>query len=98
MFALILGMPTLKLRGDYLAIVTISAAEIIRFTGRLSILTDFTGAAQGIPGKEYRDPFSDLSFFGDGATGIGPLGLQQHRRQRLVGALRRLDPRGHLRR
>ena len=27
-FALVLGVPTLKLRGDYLAIVTISAAEI----------------------------------------------------------------------
>ena len=37
LFALILGMPTLKLRGDYLAIVTISAAEIIRYTGRLAI-------------------------------------------------------------
>ncbi len=71
LFALILGVPTLKLRGDYLAIVTISAAEIIRFTGRLSVLTDFTGAAQGIPGKEYRGPFTDLSFFGSGSTSIG---------------------------
>ena len=71
-FALILGIPTLKLRGDYLAIVTISAAEIIRFTGRLSTLTDFTGAAQGIPGKEYRDPFTALSFFGAGSTAFGP--------------------------
>jgi branched-chain amino acid transport system permease protein len=71
-FALILGMPTLKLRGDYLAIVTICAAEIIRYTGRLSTLTDFTGAAQGIPGKEYRDPFTALSFFGGGSTAFGP--------------------------
>lgn len=71
-FALILGMPTLKLRGDYLAIVTICAAEIIRYTGRLSTLTDFTGAAQGIPGKEYRTPFTDLSFFGSGSTAFGP--------------------------
>lgn len=71
-FALILGMPTLKLRGDYLAIVTICAAEIIRYTGRLSTLTDFTGAAQGIPGKEYRDPFTALSFFGSGSTAFGP--------------------------
>jgi neutral amino acid transport system permease protein len=70
-FALILGVPTLKLRGDYLAIVTISAAEIIRFTGRLSVLTDFTGAAQGIPGSAYRDPFTSLSFFGTGSTDIG---------------------------
>src|SRR3954451_15316509 len=41
-FALILGVPTLKLRGDYLAIVTISAAEILRYTGRLAKLEDFT--------------------------------------------------------
>ncbi len=32
-FALVLGVPTLKLRGDYLAIVTISAAEIVRYVG-----------------------------------------------------------------
>ncbi len=65
-FALVLGMPTLKLRGDYLAIVTISAAEIIRYVGRSSILTDLTGAAQGLKGAEYRGPFASLSFFGDG--------------------------------
>ena len=28
-YALVLGVPTLKLRGDYLAIVTISAAEMV---------------------------------------------------------------------
>lgn len=65
-FALVLGVPTLKLRGDYLAIVTISAAEIIRYVGRSSILTDLTGAAQGLKGSEYRGPFVSLSFFGDG--------------------------------
>ena len=37
-FALILGIPTLKLRGDYLAIVTIAAAEIIRIIGRSTVL------------------------------------------------------------
>ncbi len=57
-----LGIPTLKLRGDYLAIVTISAAEILRYVGRLAKLEDFTGAAQGIPGSQYRGPFADLSF------------------------------------
>ncbi len=76
LFALLLGVPTLKLRGDYLAIVTISAAEIIRYTGRLSLLTDFTGAAQGLKGNSYRGPFTDLSFFGAGSTGIGPFDYQ----------------------
>ena len=42
-FALILGIPTLRLRGDYLAIVTIAAAEIIRFTVRTQDLTGITG-------------------------------------------------------
>lgn len=71
-FALILGAPTLKLRGDYLAIVTISAAEIIRYVGRSALLTDFTGSAQGIPGSEYRDPFTSLSFFGSGSFTLLP--------------------------
>jgi ABC-type branched-subunit amino acid transport system permease subunit len=71
-YALILGAPTLKLRGDYLAIVTISAAEIIRYVGRSALLTDFTGAAQGLSGATYRTPFTDLSFFGDGYTTISP--------------------------
>lgn len=62
-FALVLGLPTLKLRGDYLAIVTISAAEIIRYVGRSSLLTDFTGSAQGIPGSQYSAPFRSLSFW-----------------------------------
>ena len=30
LFALVLGIPTLRLRGDYLAIVTIAAAEVVR--------------------------------------------------------------------
>ena len=71
LFALILGVPTLKLRGDYLAIVTISAAEILRYIGRLARLEDFSGAAQGIPGSQYREPFTSLSFFGDGTFDLG---------------------------
>jgi ABC-type branched-subunit amino acid transport system permease subunit len=72
-FALVLGVPTLKLRGDYLAIVTISAAEIIRYVGRsvgYERLFNLTGGAQGIPGSQYRGPFTDLSFFGSGITQV----------------------------
>ena len=61
----------MKLRGDYLAIVTISAAEILRYVGRLAKLEDFTGAAQGIPGSQYREPFTSLSFFGAGTWNLG---------------------------
>jgi neutral amino acid transport system permease protein len=73
LFALLLGIPTLKLRGDYLAIVTISAAEIIRYTGRLAVLEDFTGAAQGLQGKTYRDPFTSLSFFSSSTEVFDPI-------------------------
>ncbi len=76
LFALVLGLPTLKLRGDYLAIVTISAAEIIRFAGRSTTLVDYTGSAQGLAGSTYRDPFTSLSFFGSGTTSLGPLTYQ----------------------
>ncbi|WP_223124103.1 branched-chain amino acid ABC transporter permease [Nocardioides marmotae] len=71
-FALVLGIPTLQLRGDYLAIVTISAAEIIRFVGRLSNLKELTGGAQGIQGRTYQPAFVELSFFGDGAFTLAP--------------------------
>ena len=56
--------------------MTISAAEIIRYIGRSALLTDFTGAAQGLQGKSYRDPFTNLSFFGGGSTSIGVLDYQ----------------------
>ena len=42
--ALILGIPTLRLRADYLAIVTIAASEIIRQTiGSVTLLKYFGG-------------------------------------------------------
>lgn len=69
-FALLLGIPTLKLRGDYLAIVTIAAAEIVRMVSRASVLNDITGGSNGLAGEEYRNPFSDLSPFPDGQTTI----------------------------
>lgn len=43
--AFIIGAPTLKLRSDYLAIVTLGAAEIVRITARN---LDITGSASGL--------------------------------------------------
>ncbi|MCB0967709.1 MAG: branched-chain amino acid ABC transporter permease [Ilumatobacter sp.] len=48
--AIILGYPTLRLRADYLAIVTIAIGEIIRFTVRAAALSDVTGGSNGING------------------------------------------------
>ncbi len=45
-FGFILGFPVLRLRGDYLAIVTLGFGEIIRIM--LNNLTDWTGGPRGI--------------------------------------------------
>ena len=50
-FALILGIPTLRLRADYLSIVTIAAAEIIRLGVKTPEFTDVTGGSEGINGS-----------------------------------------------
>lgn len=69
-FGLILGWPTLRLRGDYLAIVTIAAAEIIRYTGRSQALLDLTGASIGIRGKDFKWIFEEISPFPDSQVTI----------------------------
>ena len=46
--ALLLGVPTLRLRADYLAIVTIAAAEIIRQTIGAAAFSDTFGGQDGI--------------------------------------------------
>jgi neutral amino acid transport system permease protein len=48
--ALLLGLPTLRLRADYLAIVTIAAAEILRLVFRSVGATDVTGGTRGLSG------------------------------------------------
>ncbi len=62
LFGVLLGTPTLKLRGDYLAIVTLGFGEIIRvFLNNLSRPVNLTNGPQGIARI---DPFSfgDFSF------------------------------------
>jgi len=49
MFGVLLGAPTLKLRGDYLAIVTLGFGEIIRiFLNNLDAPVNITGGPQGV--------------------------------------------------
>ena len=59
--ALILGIPTLRLRSDYLAITTIAASESIRLFVRWRGNRDRTGAAEGI--NDFADPFFEPSLF-----------------------------------
>jgi branched-chain amino acid transport system permease protein len=46
---IVLGVPVLRLRGDYLAIVTLGFGEIIRLIVRYDDFKSVFGAAQGIP-------------------------------------------------
>jgi neutral amino acid transport system permease protein len=71
-FAVILGIPTLSLRGDYLAIVTIAAAEIARLTVRSSSLTAVTGGNSGIAGNDFKGSFQNLCPLPEGSWAIGP--------------------------
>lgn len=45
---LLLGLPILNLRGDYLAIVTLGLGEIIRILLKSDMLTDYTGGPRGL--------------------------------------------------
>src|SRR5471032_770058 len=59
-FGVLLGAPTLKLRGDYLAIVTLGFGEIIRiFLNNLNAPLNITNGPQGV---NLIDPFRVGSF------------------------------------
>jgi ABC-type branched-subunit amino acid transport system permease subunit len=68
-FALILGIPTLRLRADYLAIVTIAAAEIVRLLFTTNTFQPLTGSANGLSG--YKGGFAALNPIPEEATGSG---------------------------
>jgi branched-chain amino acid transport system permease protein len=59
LLALILGFPTLRLRADYLAIVTIAASEIVRLTVRSVRFTSTLGGTDGLQG--FTDRFFEIS-------------------------------------
>ncbi|MFL1999925.1 MULTISPECIES: branched-chain amino acid ABC transporter permease [unclassified Microbacterium] len=69
-FALILGIPTLRLRGDYLAIVTIAAAEVVRLLFLTTAFEDVTGSADGLSG--YHESFRSSNPIPAGTYGFGP--------------------------
>ena len=70
LFALVLGVPTLRLRADYLAIATIAAAEIVRLLLRSSSLREYTGGSGGVNG--FSGDFYALNPFSPGTYGFGP--------------------------
>ncbi len=46
---ILLGLPILRLRGDYLAIVTLGFGEIIRILLQSDLMSPYTGGPQGVP-------------------------------------------------
>lgn len=69
--ALMLGLPTLRLRTDYFAIATIAAAEILRLVARSTSATDVTGGPFGLQGVA--TDFADLNPISTGRYGVGRL-------------------------
>ncbi|MBA3303108.1 MAG: branched-chain amino acid ABC transporter permease [Actinomycetota bacterium] len=66
--ALLLGIPTLRLRADYLAIVTIAAGEIIRFILKSPEFDPTTGGSNGL--QNFAGGFFDLNPFSPGEYGV----------------------------
>lgn len=63
---ILLGIPVLRMRGDYLAIVTLGFGEIIRILSKSDVLTDFSGGPKGVPNvggpSLFGISFNDIGF------------------------------------
>jgi neutral amino acid transport system permease protein len=81
-YALLLGVPTLRLRTDYLAIVTIVAAEIMRFLFRAVAFRNVTGGSFGLQG--FARDFYAINPFPAGTYGIGPIDFSERQAWLLV--------------
>jgi neutral amino acid transport system permease protein len=73
--ALLLGIPTLRLRADYLAIVTIAAAEIIRLIARSVTFEDTLGGSDGR--QSFSADFYSLNPYPKGEYNIGRFGFNE---------------------
>ncbi|WP_332644250.1 branched-chain amino acid ABC transporter permease [Aeromicrobium sp.] len=62
--ALVLGVPTLRLRADYLAIATIATSEILRLIFGAVEFKDTFGGSNGLTG--FSSTYRDLNPYGDG--------------------------------
>ena len=69
LLGLLLGFPTLRLRADYLAIVTIASGEILRLVARSSFADPLTRSVFGI--QQFAGDFYAINPLPDGLYGIG---------------------------
>jgi branched-chain amino acid transport system permease protein len=75
--ALVLGIPTLRLRADYFAITTIAVAEILRLVVRSRPAQGLTGGAFGLQG--IAAPFYDINPIPRGTYGFGVVTFSENR-------------------
>lgn len=71
LLGLLLGIPTLRLRADYLSVVTIATAEILRLVANARPSAPLTGASRGIGGLSGELGFFRPNFIPEGNYGIG---------------------------
>jgi len=71
LLALLLGVPTLRLRADYLAIVTIAASEIVRLLVRSVTLKGIFGGSDGL--QSFSGGFFALNPIPVGDYNLGPV-------------------------
>jgi neutral amino acid transport system permease protein len=74
-FALLLGVPTLRLRADYLAIVTIAAAQALYYAFGTSQFSYLTGGANGL--SEFGGDFYSLNPIPKGTYKLGIISLSE---------------------
>ncbi len=75
--ALLLGIPTLRLRADYLAMVTIAAAEIVRLVFRSVTFEETFGGSDGR--QAFANDFYSMNPYPEGAYEIGSFGFDERR-------------------
>ena len=71
LLALLLGLPTLRLRADYFAIVSLAVTESARLLFRSSWMEPVTGGVQGL--QRFGDGFFALNPIPAGSYTLGPL-------------------------
>ncbi|MEN9737290.1 MAG: hypothetical protein RJA26_523 [Actinomycetota bacterium] len=74
-FALIMGLPTLRLRADYLAIVTIAAAQALYYAFGTEKFADVTGGSNGL--SEFGGDFYGYNPFPVGRYDLGIITLSE---------------------
>jgi neutral amino acid transport system permease protein len=69
--AFLLGIPTLRLRADYLAIATIAAGEVLRIVFNAGFAAPLTGGVFGL--QQFANPFYAANPVPSGSYGVGLL-------------------------